>query len=314
GWEHVAVDSNGAGTSSSLAYSLEGYPHIAYRHEDENALKYAYLTRGSGIDASFTSDKRSGTVPLTVNFSDTTQKDTISSLQVAGEDFGVEVHYWWDLNGDGEWEAEDIADPVYTYETPGSYDVKMLIHIVIRLFFVIDIWGVADMGDYINATALSPISADFTTIPISGTPPLAVTFTDISDGSPTSWNWTFGDGTGSHDQNPFHSYAGIGRYTVTLEAGGMQGNDIIRKPVIIDVNTGTRTGQSGIIRVNSIPSGADILVDGVFQGLTPANELISRVGERDVLVHLDGYQNWTGTVHVLPGTVKIIPTIKLRQG
>ena len=319
GWEHVTVDSNGSGTSSSLAYGKNGYPHIAYRSEDQNALKYAYLKPGTGIEAGFTSDVTAGAVPLTVHFSDTTLNDTISSLQDDGDpDLDVEVHYWWDLDGDEEWEAEDIPNPTHTYETPGSYDVKMLIHVVITNYFdgtsnLVDLWGISDINDYITANSSVPVTAGFNASPVSGTPPLEVTFTDTSGGTPDSWNWTFGDGTGSHDQNPVHTYAGIGRYTVTLEVNGPQGSDIIRRPVYIDVNSRRLTGQTGMLRINTVPSGADIYVDTVFRGVTPTNELIARVGERNVLVHLDGYQNWTGTVQVPPGTVKIIPTIRLRQ-
>src|SRR5207244_619138 len=49
---------------------------------------------------------------------------------------------------------------------------------------------------------------------------LACSFSDQSsdpDGSVTSWQWTFGDGTtGSTAQNPSHTYSAAGSYTVTL--------------------------------------------------------------------------------------------------
>ena len=41
-------------------------------------------------------------------------------------------------------------------------------------------------------------------------------FFDASTGSPTSWTWNFGDGTSSSLQNPTHTYASAGNYTVTL--------------------------------------------------------------------------------------------------
>lgn len=52
-----------------------------------------------------------------------------------------------------------------------------------------------------------------------------VNFTDLSNGTciwkpgpwtPTSWTWHFGDGASSTAQNPTHSYASPGTYTVTL--------------------------------------------------------------------------------------------------
>src|SRR3989449_451082 len=58
-------------------------------------------------------------------------------------------------------------------------------------------------------------------------PTLTCSFTDQSsdpDGSVTSWQWTFGDGTtGSTAQNPSHTYSAGGSYTVTLTVTDNQG-------------------------------------------------------------------------------------------
>ncbi len=54
-----------------------------------------------------------------------------------------------------------------------------------------------------------------------------VTFADQStagDTSITSWKWDFGDGSTSTDQNPTHTYAAPGRYTVTLTVTDSAGN------------------------------------------------------------------------------------------
>ncbi len=47
---------------------------------------------------------------------------------------------------------------------------------------------------------------------------LTVDFTDASIGSPTSWIWDFGDGDSAFVQNPQHTYAASGTYSVTLRA------------------------------------------------------------------------------------------------
>ncbi len=43
-----------------------------------------------------------------------------------------------------------------------------------------------------------------------------INFVDESFGNPTSWEWEFGDGSTSTDQNPVHTYATPGEYVVSL--------------------------------------------------------------------------------------------------
>jgi PKD repeat protein len=66
------------------------------------------------------------------------------------------------------------------------------------------------------ANLLLPPIVKFVTNVSSGYAPLAVKFTDQSTGSPTQWNWNFGDGNTSTDQNPQHTYPTAGTYNVGL--------------------------------------------------------------------------------------------------
>jgi PKD repeat protein len=45
-----------------------------------------------------------------------------------------------------------------------------------------------------------------------------VQFTDATLNNPNAWTWDFGDGNASTTQNPLHTYAESGIYTVSLEA------------------------------------------------------------------------------------------------
>lgn len=63
----------------------------------------------------------------------------------------------------------------------------------------------------------APVAA-FTGYPTGGVAPLEVLFTDDSTNTPTSWLWSFGDGTLSTEKNPFHTYANPGSYSVNLKA------------------------------------------------------------------------------------------------
>jgi PKD repeat protein len=140
-----------------------------------------------------TADTSVGQVPLTVNFQGT------SPLTVTA---------WnWDF-GDGTTSTEQ--NPSHTYFSAGTYTVNLTITHASGTNYIVQTVTVP-------APAGSPVP-DFTANVTEGTAPLKVQFTDLSTGSPTSWSWDFGDGTGSTDQNPVHTYTTAGTYTVNLTA------------------------------------------------------------------------------------------------
>ena len=79
--------------------------------------------------------------------------------------------------------------------------------------------------------------ASFTGTPLTGTAPLTVRFTDLSANSPTLWAWNFGDGntTNATVQNPVHTYAAPGNYTVSLTASNSGGNNTFTRTNYIQV-------------------------------------------------------------------------------
>ena len=78
--------------------------------------------------------------------------------------------------------------------------------------------------------------ANFTANITTGTSPLTVQFTDTSTGSPTAWNWSFGDGAFSIVQHPVHVYETPGFYTVNLTAINAGGSNVSVKTNYITVN------------------------------------------------------------------------------
>jgi len=157
------------------------------------------------------------------------------------------------------------------------------------------------------------IIVNFTADTYFGTPPLTVAFTDTSTGSPVSWNWNFGDGTHSSEQNPEHTYQGIGRYSVTLEVTGKNGNtEAIRRPVYIDVNAGG-TNTFGSLMVTSTPPNSSVYLDGKVKGLTPMMAFNLYPEEYRILVTHEGYQNWSGTVQIAVNQCTYLPEVRLVQ-
>jgi PKD repeat protein len=77
--------------------------------------------------------------------------------------------------------------------------------------------------------------ADFMGSPTFGFPPLTVNFTDLSIDNVNTWEWDFGDGNTSGQQNPSNEYVAAGQYTVSLKITGPGGSDSIVKQNYIEL-------------------------------------------------------------------------------
>ncbi|MFC2171136.1 PKD domain-containing protein [Acidobacteriota bacterium] len=112
-------------------------------------------------------------------------------------------------------------------------------------------YGMVLLGD----ATLTP-SLGYSASPRTGYAPLTVNFTDHSSGDPTSWEWSFGDGETSVEQNPLHTYVNPGLYDVTLTVGGPAPVEPVTKTAYIYVQVGyhfVNTFFSRMSLVNEIP-------------------------------------------------------------
>jgi PKD repeat protein len=87
-------------------------------------------------------------------------------------------------------------------------------------------------------------SADKLTAPIGEN----ITFTDLSDQSPTHWSWRFSDGTISNSQNPVKSFLTLGFKNVTLLAGKVGAGGVNIKNSYIEI-TGDADAAAFFARV-----------------------------------------------------------------
>lgn len=175
------------------------------------------VTVTSLVHADFTAMPVSGTAPLTVQFTDTSTGTGITS-------------WAWDFNNDGVIDSTD-QNPSHPYASAGRYSVNLTVRNA----------GSSDSElktDYITVSAQSPV-ANFTAVPLSGTAPLSVKFTDTSTGAGiTSWAWDFNnDGViDSNVQNPAYSYISAGTYSVNLSVVNAGGSDSELKTNYINVS------------------------------------------------------------------------------
>ncbi len=115
-----------------------------------------------------------------------------------------------------------------------------------------------------------------------------VQFTDQSTNSPVAWQWNFGDGNTSTQQNPSHPYANPGTYNVRLIAFTCSQSDTIIKTVVVQPPPSVTTNPSSLNA--SVSCG-----DSVTVALTVYNS-----GPGDLIYSLEG--TGTGTVEVLAFT------------
>ncbi len=114
----------------------------------------------------------------------------------------------WDF-GDGTSSTEQ--NPSHTYTAPGDYTVCLVVS--------------NDAGTdtaCMNITVVLPPVAAFTYTDEGGG---TFNFMDQSTNDPDTWQWDFGDGTSSTEQNPSHTFTTSGDYTVCLTVSNSAGAD-----------------------------------------------------------------------------------------
>lgn len=206
--------------------------------------------------------------------------------------------------GDGS-SVSDQKTTSHTYGCPGNYTVTVVSELN---------GSVSSINFPVTVEGVSEPMANFTADLRSGTPPLHVHFNDTSACIPVSWNWTFGDGSFSHEQNPVHSYTGIGRYSVTLEITNSTGcQSVVRKHQFISVNSGSIAGPNGMIWISSSPSEAEIYFDQVLIGNTSMKSLGLPAGIHQIMVRKEGYKDWIGNVQISQGGYTYVPKVILQK-
>ena len=113
----------------------------------------------------------------------------------------------------GDTQTSAIQDPAHHYISGGNYSVSLL-----------STTNHGCSSSYIQSIIIDKPTANFShTGSCSGS---IISFVDnsiYSTGTISSWNWNFGDGTTSTQQNPSHIFTFAGAYNVTLVVTGSTG-------------------------------------------------------------------------------------------
>ena len=147
--------------------------------------------------ANFTANQTEGITPLDVQFTDLSLNNVSNWL--------------WNF-GDNVTSIDQ--SPYHRYNESGNFTVSLVVNNSVGN-------DTMNKVSYINVTEIdAPPVAQFmanrTQMWSPEDSPFAVQFNDTSLHNHTTWQWNFGDGQGSTEQNPVHTYTSIGNYTVSL--------------------------------------------------------------------------------------------------
>ncbi|MCL4294078.1 MAG: PKD domain-containing protein [Anaerolineae bacterium] len=254
----------------------------------------------------FSASPVSGTVPLTVTF-------TNSSTGASS--------YLWQF---GDNTSSTAISPTHTYTQAGVYTVTLFASTG-------SLTTPLTRTNYITVSTPSPVP-NFSGNPLTGTVPLTVTFMNSSTGA-SSYLWEFGDNTSGTAISPTHTYTQAGVYTVTLFASsGTLTNPLTRTNYITVISpsipsafpstnvldnfnrsngaigsswSGTTSGYSIVSNRMDVESAQAIFWNPTSFGTSQEvyitlTTVDSGAGEQDLLLKVQNISNWSdGLIEVL---------------
>ena len=235
----------------------------------------------------------------------------VAPLEVEFTDLSVDsVNTWtWDF-GDGGNSTEQ--NPVYIYETEGTYTVSL----------TVEGPGGSDAEtktDYIEVSVPAP-EADFSAIPTTGEAPLMVVFSDLSTGEIDTWEWSFGDGNSSTEQNPSNEYLQPGNYTVSLTVTGTGGTDTETKVdyILIPVGIGDNVAEIIVAYPNPVTNELNIIFPDadnrkiILRNIEGRELLVKNSKDKKEIINMQQFANGVYSLSIESGdkTLTVVKVIK----
>jgi PKD repeat protein len=237
--------------------------------------------------AAFTSSSTNGCAPLTVQFTNTST--------------GAPTAYAWTFPG-GSPANSTAASPSVVFGTAGTYTVTMT---------------ATNANGSSTATATITVGAGPTAGFSSSTSGTTASFTNTSVNA-VSYAWSYSDGGSSTMQNPTHTFAGDGTYSVTLTATNPCGTSTsVQSVVIVTPPTAafSATPSSGCapltVQFNNSSSANSSSYTWDLPGATPSS---STLANPTVVYSAAGVYTVTLTVGNAAGTNSVTSTITVNAG
>jgi PKD repeat protein len=237
----LSIDANtwewdfGDGTTSVLqnpSHVFTSVPHnpVTLKIKDVNGCQKVITKPNIEITyADFIATSSGNCNPVTVTFADSSHNA---------------ISWHWDF-GDGT--TSTNPNEVHTYTSNGIYNVELVVESAEGCFDTLRIDSLVNVGQS---------HADFSADSVSGCVPLMAQFTDLST-NVVAWDWDFGDGGTSTNQNPNHIFTTPGNYSIRLITTNSYGcKDTIVKSQFINVK-----GSVPMFSLSTVSGCAPLFVD-----------------------------------------------------
>ena len=197
--------------SDEVVVTFPDNPDVSHLYAEGTYNASLTVTNSNGCSNTISQEVTVTPGPIAAfDYTGTCAESPVSFIDLSQENGGGEIVEWqWDFGdpSSGTDNTSTLQNPSHIFSASGSFDVTLIIA---------NINGCTDTvmnSVTVDDAILVEIISDSDTLCL-GTP---ASFTGNAPGA-VIWNWDFGDGNTSTQQNPEHTYTQTGNFMVTLTA------------------------------------------------------------------------------------------------
>ncbi len=184
------------------------------------------------------------------------------------------MNYAWDL---GNGTTSTLVNPMTTY-TPGTYTISFIVTGNFGCSDTVTKVITIDSNNNYCSAPIANFSINNNSQCLAGN---AFTFTNNSNGTPTNYDWNFGDGTALvTTPNAIYSYANSGTYNVALTVANACGSNTVTKQITVNdvppipaIITGSNT-----VTIRSVMLLSNVTSGGVWSSANTSVATINSFG------------------------------------
>ncbi len=158
----------------------------------------------------------------TTHARDMAESGTAAAYIAFGRAMGYMNGRWIDVHGAGAQRSDPkVGDPAHFPYGRGPQGDAIRIYNFVRLVRTAEAGTPTEVGAGFGYSPTAPLVGQ------------AVAFTDTSTGEPSAWQWDFGDGASSTEQNPTHVFTEAGTFAISLTVSDGESTDTVSRDVTV---------------------------------------------------------------------------------